>query len=233
LVYVLRGEATFSDWNNVDHRISAGDMVVMPAGKRHGIQHDPDGRWAEAYVSFDGAFGDQLMRLGVLDANTSILKPGVEQSLVDRFDRILKQLQMLPDHALPTLLLEVHALIDEANQLHRKQFRPDRRQQMVDQACMLLSQNLETRIDIKSIAATLGISYERFRKIFRQRTGISPGEYRIRRRIDRARALIGQHHLSNKEVAYMLGYPDPFTFSKQFRKVTGQWPDQFRGPLVR
>jgi AraC-like DNA-binding protein len=74
----------------------------------------------------------------------------------------------------------------------------------------------------------MGLSYERFRKIFRQRQGLSPGDYRIRRRIDQAKALITQHRLSNKEIAYALGYADPFTFSKQFKQVVGMSPAVFR-----
>ena len=48
---------------------------------------------------------------------------------------------------------------------------------------------------------------------------------------DRAQALIWQHRLSNKQIAYELGYPDPFTFSKQFHQVTGRWPEEYRRGL--
>jgi len=99
---------------------------------------------------------------------------------------------------------------------------------VIESACVALSRDLDKRLDTATLAASYGLSYERFRKIFRERTGISPGEYRIRRRIDRARVLIAQDRLSNKEVAYQLGYADPFTFSKQFKQVVGVSPELFR-----
>lgn len=231
LVYVLRGEGCFVDWQENSHRLVGGDMAVMPAGKRHGIQQQADGQWAEAYVIFDGGFGDQLCRLGVLDEHVSVLHPGIDRLLVHRFEQILSKLQKLPDHALPSVLLDVHELINAAGLLHKEQRAPDRHQRSIDAACVLLSENLGKRMDIEAIASKLDMSYERFRKLFRQRVGVSPGDYRIRRRIDRARAMIWQHRLSNKEVAYVLGYPDPFTFSKQFCRVTGQWPDHYRHDL--
>ena len=87
---------------------------------------------------------------------------------------------------------------------------------------------LALMLGMTALSARLGLGYERFRKVFRQRVGMSPGEYRIRRRIDRARALIAQHRLSNTQVAHALGYRDPFTFSKQFKQVVGVSPGAFR-----
>ncbi|HLL89724.1 MAG TPA: AraC family transcriptional regulator, partial [Tepidisphaeraceae bacterium] len=100
----------------------------------------------------------------------------------------------------------------------------------VERACAALSRDVHRRLDVADLIAPAagGLSYERFRKLFRQRTGHSPHDYRIRRRIDKAKALIHQERLSNKQVAYALGYPDPFTFSKQFKQVVGVSPEQFR-----
>jgi AraC-like DNA-binding protein len=227
-VYVLRGVGTFTDWNGRADRAAAGDMVIMPAGRRHGVQQDPDGQWAESYITIDGRFGATLLDLGVLPDDQFLLHPGLDLTLVQQFERILDDLSHLPDYALPSILCQVHELLNHAAMLHRKRTIPDRQQQIIESACVLLSQDLGKRIDVESVAARLDMSYERFRKLFRQRVGVSPGDYRIRRRIDRARALIWQHGLSNKQVAYELGYPDPFTFSKQFRKVTSMWPEEYR-----
>jgi AraC family transcriptional regulator, arabinose operon regulatory protein len=93
---------------------------------------------------------------------------------------------------------------------------------------MALARDLHERLDVPTIAERFGVSYERFRKIFRQRVGVSPAAYRIRHRIERAKALIAQERMSNKQVAYALGYRDPFTFSKQFKHVMGVSPEGFR-----
>lgn len=227
-VYLLRGTGTFTDWDGRPHRVAAGDLVIMPAGRRHGVQQDADGQWAESWLTLHGGFGDTLMALGVLPGDQFILHPGLDLTLVQQFERVLDDLSHLPDYALPSVLSQAHELLNHAAMLHRKRTIPDRQQQIIESACVLLSQDLDKRIDVETVAAKLDMSYERFRKLFRQRVGVSPGDYRIRRRIDRARALIWQHGLSNKQVAYELGYPDPFTFSKQFRKVTAMWPDEYR-----
>jgi AraC family transcriptional regulator, arabinose operon regulatory protein len=232
VVYVLRGSGTFTDWESQKHSVGPGDLALMPAGKPHGIQQHADGLWAEAYITLDGGFGAHLVRLGVLDESVRVMHPGIDLSLIQGFERILDDLTHLPDYALPSVLVQAHELLTAASQLHRKSLIPNRQQQIVETACHLLSQDLPKRIDMEQIAASLDMSYERFRKLFRQRVGVSPGDYRIRRRIDRARALIWQHRMSNKQIAYELGYPDPFTFSKQFKKMTNLWPDEYRRSLV-
>jgi len=228
VVYVIKGSGIFHHWDGEKIELSAGDMVLMPANRRHGIEQTCDGNWHEAYLVLNGEFGDLLFKLDVLDQRQTILKPGINTALIQRFERILHELTVLPDYALPSVLSHALDLLISAYDLHKKRNIPDRQQQVIEAACRMLSGALSEKIDMERIAAASGMSYERFRKLFRQRVGVSPGDYRIKRRIDQARALIDRHHLSNKQVAYELGYPDPFTFSKQFHKVTGLWPEQYR-----
>jgi AraC-like DNA-binding protein len=72
------------------------------------------------------------------------------------------------------------------------------------------------------------MGYESFRKEFRARMGVSPGDYRIRRRIDRARELLTSTTQSVKEIAYELGYPNPSVFSLQFKREVGRSPEHYR-----
>ena len=71
------------------------------------------------------------------------------------------------------------------------------------------------------------MSYERFRKVFRARMGVSPAAYRIRRRIDRARELL-VGGVSVSRVADELGYANPFIFSAQFKRLVGASPRAFQ-----
>jgi AraC family transcriptional regulator, arabinose operon regulatory protein len=228
VVYVLDGTGAFVDWNGVVHRVEAGCALQMPPGRRHSVEHNPDGRWLEAWITLDGSFARALMAVGAIDETRPVLRPGIDRSLIEQFDRIRTDLHDALDRDLPATLAAVHALIVALHAADRRRESPDPTATLVERACAALGRDLSRRIDLHAIAAELELSYERFRKIFRQRQGISPGEYRIRRRIDQARALITQHRLSNKEIAYALGYADPFTFSKQFKQVVGMSPAVFR-----
>src|SRR5690606_2189614 len=96
--------------------------------------------------------------------------------------------------------------------MHEQRLHPAEHVDAMTQARAWLGEDLHRDVSVAQIAARLSLSYERFRKVFREHVGVPPGEYRIRRRIDAARALLAQGGLTNKEVAYRLGYVDPFTF---------------------
>jgi AraC-like DNA-binding protein/quercetin dioxygenase-like cupin family protein len=231
LVYVLRGSGTFTDWHGRAHAVAAGDAIQMPAGKRHSVVQTPDGQWAEAYLVLDGPLSRRLAELGVIDEARPLLRPGVDATLVEPFDALVSDYATAADSAMPLALARATHLVAHAHALDRRAALPaDPYAAAVERACDLLGRDVHRRADVAALLApaAAGLSYERFRKIFRARTGHSPHDYRIRRRVDRAKALIHQERLSNKQVAYALGYPDPFTFSKQFKQVVGVSPEQFR-----
>jgi AraC-like DNA-binding protein len=227
LVYVLDGHGVFTDWHGRQHPVDAGCAIQMPPGRRHSVAHDADGRWLEAWITLDGRFAQALAAVGTIDESRPLLRPGVDRTLIEQFERIRADLRDALDRDLPATLAAVHALIVALHAADRRGT-ADLTATLVERACAALGRDLAHRIDLESVAAEMGLSYERFRKIFRQRQGLSPGDYRIRRRIDQAKALITQHRLSNKEIAYALGYADPFTFSKQFKQVVGMSPAVFR-----
>lgn len=80
------------------------------------------------------------------------------------------------------------------------------------------------RISIDELAKIAGLSSKYCSKQFRNQIGIGLKEYQIKVRLDYARFLLEQSNMSVKEVAYHLGYTDPFAFSKQFKQYTGISP---------
>jgi AraC family transcriptional regulator of arabinose operon len=227
-VYVVRGSGTFVDSTGVATRVDAGDFIQMPAGLPHSVVQDPNGQWAECWLTLDGRFCEELGRLGSIDLSRQVIRPGVDMELIERFERILADLTHAPDTALAHTLARAHDLLSYAHELDHRRRAPHPHADMIDSACAALGRDLAKRLDVAALAAAQGLSYERFRKVFRARVGVSPGEYRIRRRIDRARVLIAQERMTNAQAAYALGYPDPFSFSKQFKQVVGVSPNTFR-----
>jgi AraC family transcriptional regulator, arabinose operon regulatory protein len=226
LIYAIRGTATYFDPTGEPHPVRAGDAVQMHANQSHGLQPGADGQWAEAYLMIDGTSAEAITRLRAIDPSRMMLRPGVDLSIVDLFDRLLDELLTASDDRMPLMVSRVHEIL--ATILLR-----DRRDdgsthaRMVQEACRRISESPADKPNLQPLLDEHGISYERFRKIFRAQTGLSPNDYRIRRRMDLARAMLVQQRSSIKQIAYTLGYPDPFSFSRQFKQVVGVSPKHF------
>ncbi len=226
-VLVLRGAGRYADERGHEQVLEPGCFFQRLPGRRHTTTHRPDGTWAECFVAFGRTFCDALAALGSLDPGRPVLRPGLSRALVERFDELVRELAAAPQSELPAMLARVHGLVVDVHNLDRRGERPDAHARTVGEACRLLARDLPARISLPAFAERLGMGYERFRKVFRERVGAAPGDYRIRRRVERARSMLAAGDTSVKKVAYALGYPNAFAFSRQFRKVTGAPPSRF------
>jgi AraC-like DNA-binding protein len=102
------------------------------------------------------------------------------------------------------------------------------RQADIQQLCQEIEQRPGHRWNIAEMARRTNLSPTHLSRLFKQMRNIPPGAFVIRTRIR-----LAKHHLrlSNTPLSVLaekLGYCDPFAFSRQFKKVTGQSPSQYR-----
>ncbi len=82
--------------------------------------------------------------------------------------------------------------------------------------------------DITALAGLCGLSASHFRKLFRDHFRMSPRDYILALRIDRAKSLLIQSDLPVSVIAERTGFGDDAYFCKMFRESTGQTPRAFR-----
>jgi ABC-type sugar transport system ATPase subunit len=87
----------------------------------------------------------------------------------------------------------------------------------------------DSDVDFQEIADSLFMSYDNFRRRFKQQTGLSPHRYFLKQKIELAKELLLFSDLEVKEVAERIGFADPYYFSRVFKEWTGASPAQFRG----
>lgn len=91
-----------------------------------------------------------------------------------------------------------------------------------------IEQNYNKPIDLNMIADYFSFSPSYLTKIFVKYTNITPSKYISNYRINIAKQLLGDFSLTINMVANMVGYTDPFHFSKSFKQVTGISPATYR-----
>jgi len=91
-----------------------------------------------------------------------------------------------------------------------------------------LEHNYKENITNTVLSQRFGLVASYISRLFKQSTGLSPGEYLTKVRIDKAKILMRSNpDFMVKEIAGMVGFKDAYYFSKTFKKETGIWPTEF------
>lgn len=114
--------------------------------------------------------------------------------------------------------------IDEQPEASPGGLTPGRLRRVID----YIQEHLERDLSLVELAAVAHISPYHFTRLFKQSTGITPHQYVLRRRVDKAKHLLKDEKLSIAEIAYATGFPNQAHFTTMFRRFVGVTPAVYR-----
>jgi AraC family transcriptional regulator len=91
-----------------------------------------------------------------------------------------------------------------------------------------MNADLDTDLDLKTLAAESGYSRNHFLRMFRVATESTPHQYFLRLRIEKAQSLMKSQSLRMIDIAESCGFTSQSQFSRVFRRVVGVAPRQYR-----
>lgn len=92
----------------------------------------------------------------------------------------------------------------------------------------LIESDLSEDLSLSILANAAGLSEYHFLRMFKQSTGVTPHQYVISQRIERAKELLQRTDMTITEIAYLLGFSTPAHFTHHFRRKTGATPSELR-----
>ncbi|MFY9151192.1 MAG: AraC family transcriptional regulator [Prolixibacteraceae bacterium] len=226
--YITEGSGTFETLTDA-YQVVPGSMLILQPGMWHRYKPDPDTGWNEHYIGFKGDFCSKLFQEGFFQSGKPVLYVGFQEKLLSLFFEII---QLVKDEktghqqvcASNTILMLSIILSVIRNQ----EFAGKTIERTIRKACLYFRENLNTNVNIESLATELNVGYSYFRQMFRKYTGISPTQYHLSLRIQKAKDLLASTDLSFKEIANELGFESYFYFSRIFKNKTGNSPLEFR-----
>ena len=226
LVYIAHGEGSYTDADG-ETRLCPGHLVQRLPERPHRMTVVGGRAFCQCYLAVPRPLYDALVVTNAFPRRPApVLWLGLQQGIIDRYQAVIDDIRQRSARELYVLLPRLSQFIIDLLALAGGDASPAP-DELVTRACEVLGRDLARRLPLPALAADLGVSYSRFRKLFRAATGVAPGAYRIRRRIERSQELLCAG-VAPKAVAEELGYPDVYAFSKQFRRVTGQPPAAFQ-----
>jgi len=233
LIYCIEGNGWFETGNQI-HKVTANQVFILPKGKAHSYGSENSKPWTIYWIHFDGEKADFFSegfdkplsvlpekdsrieeRFKLLEEMFSILKNGYSKSNLDFANISLF-------YFLGTLkYLNVYNTSSTINQEIQKR-------DVAEEAVHYMRENVRKRISLKEMADYVGFSTSHFSLLFQRKTGHSPLSYFLYLKIQEACHLLDFSNMKMNQISVLVGFEDPFYFSRIFTKTMGQSPSDYR-----
>ncbi|MDR0939963.1 MAG: AraC family transcriptional regulator [Mediterranea sp.] len=229
LIYCERGKG-WIECGDERFLLESNSFFIIPAGERHAYGADGRMPWSIYWLHFNGeqtpmfqSVIGKLCHLGASDQSRV-------QERFQLFEEMYRNLEMgyNPENLEYISFCLAHFLASLKYVPQYREIKKIKESDMVQRSILFMKENLEQKIRLEDIADAVGYSSSRFNTLFLERTSFSPMEYYNQLRIQRACSYLQFSDLKIKEIAFRLGYYDPFHFSKAFHKEMEVTPKEYR-----
>lgn len=229
LVYITKGSGHFSSQSCKPMKISAGTMILLFPGEWHSYYPDQATGWDEYWVGFRGPHIDKRVEKQFFTKEEPLHRIGLSATIVGLYEDILKfasQEKSGYQQMISSIVLHILGSVyyKEKNNSFTNTYVVDK----INEARILMKENIEDPLSPEEIASRLGLGYSWFRRMFKEYTGVSPAQYQLQQKLLRAKELLTSTSLSISEIAYSLHFENAGQFSTFFRKKEGVTPSDFR-----
>ncbi len=197
-------------------------LVMLPNERIHYKALEP---WSIRWLGLHGKAVDRLIHaLGVTPQNP-IIPLSQYHTLADIMEKIYataKDRSLSSGYAATALIYEFFSVLAQDTKADPSGIDP------IKTARQMIDFNYSTPISIEQIAQRLSLDAAYFSRLFSAKAGISPKQYLLRKRMERAKALLEETNATVLEISNSVGYEDPLYFSRIFKKHCGVSPMQYR-----
>ncbi len=231
LIYLFRGCGMFESKESGQLELNEGSVILISPGVWHRYKPSPSKEWHTYWVGFDGLTAKQIIdKLHFLPKNP-IQEIGYQKKIIQVFHQIFDVGQAEFSGYQQVLSGEIVKLVGWLHALKRKAEFGDYDADAIIRKARIIIMNSPDDVAIDKVADELNMGYSSFRKLFKEYTGMAPGQYQIQLKLKRAINLLHDKSKPIKEIALDSGFSSPYYFSRIFKKKLGCSPIVFRRRL--
>lgn len=226
--YIHRGKGSFKvDKKEFELKIGEG-FVIWPHLLSY-YQADQKNPWQYSWIGFTGLKAEDYLK----EAGITKAKPFFKTQKPEQISAIFNQMTETGNlkkskeiKLMGLLYLFLAELIENTEQQLKNK---DLKQEYLKKAVNYIDRNY-SRPDLKitDIASYLSLNRSYLWQLFNELLNMSPQQYLIEFRMEKAALLLENYKLKVKSAALSVGYEDPFNFSKIFKKTMGISPSHYK-----
>ena len=212
------------------HELSKNQAFILPANQAHAYGSGNSNPWSIYWFHFKG---ENINLFSSIIGQVINVEESDKSRYKDRFLLFEEMYQNLAMGYSPENLEYISfclryflASLKYLNQY--REIKNVKETNVVQKSILYMKENLENKITLKDIAKNMGYSSSRLGAIFAEKTSYSPMDYYNQLKIQRACSYLQFSDLKLKEIAFRLGFYDPFHFSKAFKQEMEITPKEYR-----
>ena len=234
ITYVVSGKGTVVT-DGRSFPIEENSVFINIPGQTHAILADRGAPLQYCYLGF-GFLGSYKVDIGLESFYRSWngSQAFSEKRLLPLFWRALEELRLGADGCVTMVAGYVEQIVMQTYRSYEEQagLRPLAVECRVGDASLAVKQYADRYFrdveDIRDLAADLGYSYTYLAHVFKEKTGMTIGDYIFSKKIEEAKWLLCTGRISVSQIATRLQYHSVQSFSNSFKKAVGMSPAEYR-----
>lgn len=230
--YILDGQGKL-EVNGKTYYLKKNQGFLIPPDTVTYYEADKDNPWTYIWIGFNGVKADTYLAYANLDIDNPIFEYGEDNSLKEYVTQMLNlnTLSYANELELEGLLYLFMSKLARCSHKSKSNENLKMAELYIEKSVEFIENNYSNPIKINDIANYIGLNRSYLTHIFKKNLNVSPQEFLLNFRIDKACDLLKRSSLSVGDISRSVGYSDPLTFSKIFKKVKDVSPKKYRDTL--
>jgi len=234
ILYVSRGKGIFESEATGFRKVQAGDVFILFPGIWHRFRPYQETGWDEYWVEFNGELIRHYRINDFLNPQNPILRIEIQDKIIENFSSIIELIKEEKPGFQFIAAGHLHLILGLMfAKIKYHPFEGKIIENQIRKAKVMLLENLLNDIPQQEIAQSIGMGYSIYRKRFKEYTGVSPAQYKINLKINKAKDFLTTTNQPLKEIALNLGFDNTDYFCRLFKQKTGYTPTDYRAKNER
>lgn len=222
-VYISEGFGRLRSFER-EFVLHSGCLICLVPGEKHRYGPDQESPWTEYRIGFSGSIPGEWAARGYLDSIITVHTIVKYHDMLIPFEEAIAFSRNRSSALQPLVascVMRIMGCLLENRNIQQGGTN------IIWQVQEIFEKNIFYPIDMDELTRILHINYQQLRDRFQKETGLSPYQYFLQMKINKAKDLLQEGSLSIKEIAYKLSFDSPYYFSRLFKRKAGVSPSQW------